>query len=100
MSPDPREPAGPQNEDAAAVAADLEEKTVPQLEREAARRGVKPASGTGADGGVVKEDLVEAIAADEVAPEDTSGRPPAVQVAEERAANVIEIPAIAPREEA
>jgi hypothetical protein len=83
-------PQGASTPEAAELATELEQtKTREQLEREAKRRGVTPTSGSGAGGGVVKEDLAEAIAEDEVAPEDTSGRPPLAEVAESRAADVV-----------
>lgn len=87
--PDPTTDASADAPNVDERAAELEQtKSREQLEREAKKRDVVPSSGSGADGRVVKEDLAEAIATDEVAPEDLSGRPPLNEVAEARAADV------------
>lgn len=65
---------------------ELEDKTVSELEKKADRLQV-PVTGTGSGGNVVKHDLVDALAAVEAGPKDTSGRPPLADVAVERVAN-------------
>jgi hypothetical protein len=66
------EPAG----DDPSALADL---TVPELEEEAALRGIRIGEGSGKDGAVVKADLIDAI---EKADAPPPGRPPLIQVAQ------------------
>lgn len=56
--------------------------TVAELEEEAANRGIDVVEGSGADGNVVKADLVEAL---QDAPVELAGRPPLIDVAREAA---------------
>lgn len=57
--PDTPEADAPPTDEAA-----LEAMTVPELEAEAAARGVQVTDGSGADGSVVKADLVDALTVD------------------------------------